>query len=504
MAIKGGEEGTYSEEFGTEFQHHILSVLARTPDAIGRFRSALDYKYFVGEVDRTIAKSLLHHYDEYRTNPSRALLIEAVREESSEEEFEACEKLVRRMFKVDINDAVAVLAKTVDFGKQQAAINAVIKVAEAVEKKRRTEIVPILQEALLVGDDLLNIGTEFSEGGETREEWWTDDEDGEKIPTGLVHLDYALDGGLGRGELGVVLAPPKAGKTTTLVNFGYGGICSAATEAGFNVIHYSFEMNEKKINRRYDRRLAGKINKLYATDRQTFVEEVEKKAQRLVRGRLFVKHYPTRTATPTMIRSHLSMLAGRGFKPDMIIFDYADIMKPERRLGEFRQETAGLYEDLRTIAGEYNAAVWTASQAPRGALEKETLDMRDFAESFEKAAVMDVGVAFCQTMDERIDGECRLFLMGLRDAEDHRTVRCMIRRDQALLKSVRLLDASMSPVETPEDDEDEIARDKADTDDEKKERPPKTTLRKVAAAAGIGKKTVKRGPKKPRKVVPGA
>ncbi len=78
-----------------------------------------------------------------------------------------------------------------------------------------------------------------------------------------------------------------------------------------------------------------------------------------------------------------------------LLVDYADIMKPERRLGEMRHEQAGIYEDLRQMAGIFNVALWTASQAPRGALDKAVLDIGDFAEAYEKAAIMDAGVAFC-------------------------------------------------------------------------------------------------------------
>jgi replicative DNA helicase len=500
---QGSETGTYSETFGVEFQQHSLAVLARTPMAVGRYRTALDPRYFVSDTMQAVAKALLQNYDKYRANPSRATLIEATRETAADDVFPACEKLIRQMYKADVADAESVLSRMVEFGREQAVINAMMKGAELLEQKKRNMIVPEVQKALLVGEDLLDIGIDFTSGGEARVNWYAEDENLDKIPTGLPHLDYAMNGGLGRGELGVVLAPPKQGKTTTLVNFGHGALISAATEAGFNVIHYSLEIKQKPLCRRYDKRLAGKLNKLFKVDRATFIKEVEARAQRLLRGRLFVKHYTTRSCGPSNIRSHLSMMAGRGFKPDMIIVDYADIMKAERRLGDMRHEQAGIYEDLRAIAGEYNAALWTASQAPRAALEKETLDMRDFAESFEKAAVMDVGLAFCQTPDERIDGECRLFMMGLREAEDHRTVRCKIDRDRALVKSIRLLDVSMTPVDTPADDEAELAQEREEAETAKTEHAPQSVLRKIKQDAGIiqsGPK--KRTPKGPTKVVP--
>ena len=81
------------------------------------------------------------------------------------------------------------------------------------------------------------------------------------------------------------------------------------------------------------------------------------------------------------------MLAALERQPDLLVVDYAGIMRAERRLGELRHEVAGVYEDLRTIAGEFNMAVWTASQSNRGAWEKATPDMDDFAEGFSDCQV---------------------------------------------------------------------------------------------------------------------
>lgn len=481
--------GTYGEDFGTPFQDHILAVLARTPTAIGRYRSALDYKFFVSESARLVAKTLFAHYDEHQRVPTQSLLIEEVKATTSEEKMTKADKLIRKMYKDDISDSDAVLKKTVEFGKQQAMVNAVIESADAIKAGKRNLVMPKIHEAQLVGEDLLDVGIHYNEDG-LRSSWYTAARVLDTIPTGIAHLDYALGGGLGRGELGVVLAPPKRGKTTTLINFGFGALI-AAVSAGFNVAHYSLEMNDKKIAIRYDDRLAGKTVSYKKSDPERYQATLDERARKFIRGQLFIKSYPTRSATPSKIRSHLTMLAAQGVNIDLVIVDYADIMRAERRLGDMRHEQAGIYEDLRGIAGEFDAAMWTASQTSKSALEKETVNMGDFAESFEKAAVMDVGVAFSQTDDEKIDSECRLYLMGVRDAEDNRTVRCTVRRDRCLLKSIRLVDAQGTPISTPHDDED------ADFDSDTTKAKASNTADKVKRAAGIKKAARRRGAGKP-------
>lgn len=477
--------GTYDEEFGTAFQNHILAVLARTPTAIGRYRSALDYKYFVSDTARMVAAALIAHYDEHQRLPTQSLLIEEVKERNDADKAKKADRFIRKLYKDDVSDSEAVLKKAVDFGKQQAMVNAVIESADAIKTGKRHLVMPKIHEAQLVGEDLLDRGIHYNDPSQ-RPGWYRANRQIDTIPTGIVHLDYALAGGLGRGELGVVLAPPKRGKSTTLINIGFGALTSTLLAEGYNVAHYSLEMRDNKIAMRYDDRLAGKAVKIKKSDPEKYQTTLDDRARKFVRGQLFIKSYPTRTATPSKIRSHLSMLAAQDIHIDVIIVDYADIMKAERRLGDMRHEQAGIYEDLRTIAGEHDAAVWTASQASKSALEKEVIDMGDFAESFEKAAVMDVGVAFSQTEDEKIDGECRLYLMGLRDAEDNRTVKCKVRRDRCLLKSFRLVDAQGTPVTTPHDDEDDIDTPSKAT----------TTADKVKRATGIKKRAKRRAGKK--------
>ena len=116
--------------------------------------------------------------------------------------------------------------------------------------------------------------------------------------------------------------------------------------------------------------------------------------------------------TPSMLRSHLSILAAEGLVADEIIVDYADLMRPERRLGELRHELVGIYEDLRAIAAEFNVAMVTASQGNAASINAESLGMQHAAESMEKNAIMDIGIAFEQTEDMRLSGICRLHCIG--------------------------------------------------------------------------------------------
>lgn len=483
---------SYTDQFGEKFQQHLLAVLARSPGAILRYRSALDDRFFPSRIHAVVAKALFAHADEFRTLPSLPTLIEDCRGLIDKDSMPHIETLTDKLYGADIGDYQAVLAKAVDFGKTQALCNAVVEGAERIQKGQRDKVKELVDKAQLVGEDLLSMGLNYREGMAQRAQTIDEPETtAEQIPTGITHLDFLLDGGLGRGELGVILAPPKRGKTTMLVNIGFGALVNPSR---LNVVHYSCEIKEIKVARRYDIRLMGGYSKSRHSNRAGYAEEMVRRNQHFLSGSLSIKGYPTRKATVSSLRSHLSVLSAQGFPPDLVLVDYADILKAERRLGEMRHEQASIYEDLRELAGEFNCVVWTASQTNKAALEKATVTILDFAESFEKAAIVDAAIAFCQTPEEKVAQKCRLFAAALRNTDDGSTVECVIRRDRSLIRSIGLYDAANNRIDIGD-----VHEDPAITAASEKSEVVSTDLKdRLKQEAGITK-----GPKKKPPVAPG-
>jgi replicative DNA helicase len=435
----------YGDDFGPGFQEHILAVIARVPSFALRYRTVLHPDFFVSKDHRLLARVLLDHIDEFSGLPTEVTLVEDIRERASKGELDALASLVGRLYAQEIGDADAVMSKVISFGQNQAMVNAVISGAEKLEKGDR-DIRPLIDDALLVGVDLLDIGHDYAGDVESRLSWYLNPEEQVRrlVPTGITHMDTAMGGGLGRGEMGVVLAPPKRGKTTLLINIGFGAMMDPR---GLTVVHFTFEMSRDKVARRYDDRLMGKEVRSRSSDPGRYTELLRERVETLVRGRLFIKEYPTRTATVSDMRSYLSILRAQGVVPDIVIVDYADIVKAGRRIGEMRHEQAGIYEDLRALSGEFDIALWAGSQSNRGSLDKEVITIQDFAEAFEKAAIVDAAWAFCQTLDEKVDHECRLFGAALRGHEDGLTAVCHIDREACLIESRELLDAAYAKVD---------------------------------------------------------
>jgi replicative DNA helicase len=64
-----------------------------------------------------------------------------------------------------------------------------------------------------------------------------------------------------------------------------------------------------------------------------------------VPGQLIIKEYPTKSASTETIKQHIERLKKKGIDPDMIIVDYADLLRPTRTSAEKRYDLENTYEE---------------------------------------------------------------------------------------------------------------------------------------------------------------
>ena len=124
--------------------------------------------------------------------------------------------------------------------------------------------------------------------------------------------------------------------------------CSAMRD-GKNVLHFTFELSETAIGIRYDSNLCD----MPSNEVQDRKNEVLKAYEQNKYGRLFIKEYPMNFATVNTLKSHYEkLLITKGIRPDLIVIDYADIMRSSRKYDDLRHELKLIYEDIcRAPAG---------------------------------------------------------------------------------------------------------------------------------------------------------
>ena len=226
--------------------------------------------------------------------------------------------------------------------------------------------------------------------------------------TGWSKIDAITQGGIGKGELGVVIAPTGVGKSMVLVHLG-----AEALKLVKKVVHYTLELGDTVVASRYDSCITGiDLSDLY-NKKDLIFEQVKD-----VPGRLIVKEYPTKTATTGTITNHLEKLISRGIIPDLIIVDYGDLLRPIDKRKEKRNELESIYEEMRALAQTYACPVWTASQTNRTGLNAEVITMESISEAFNKCFVSDFICTISRTIEDKNSNEGRMFVAKNRNGPD--------------------------------------------------------------------------------------
>jgi len=188
-----------------------------------------------------------------------------------------------------------------------------------------------------------------------------------------------------------------------------------ALKEGKNVLHYTFELSETSVGIRYDSNLCEIDSNEVMDNKDKVVGHYETSPQL---GRLFIKEYPTNTASIHTLRAHIERLSLKGFVPDIVIIDYADIMRSTREFDSLRHELKLVYEELRGLAMESGIPIWTASQANKEGANSDIIDMTNMSEAYGKAMICDLILSLSRKPHEKASGWGRLYIAKNRAGRD--------------------------------------------------------------------------------------
>ena len=402
-------ENTDFSKFGKIFQDKLVYlILTERPfaDQIGEVIdvSFLEFKYL-----QTLVRSIYQYKEKYEVYPSLKIMASLIRNNIDDEVVkEQAKEYLLGVLKDSsiVEDCDYVKETSLEFCKKQKLKEAMMKSVKLLNRSSFDEISTVINEALKLGNDN-DFGHDYKLDFEERFKF----KQRNPITTGWKEIDAICKDGLGSGEMGVVIAPTGAGKSVALVHLG-----AEAVKLGKTVIHYSLEMSDTSIAGRYDSCITGlRLNEMFHFKDQIFekIKDIE--------GNVIIKEYPTKSATTATIKNHLEKVKSKGMKVDMIIVDYADLLRPigNNRLSEKRHDLESIYEELRGIAQVHECPVWTASQTNRSGINAEVVTMEAISESFNKCFVADFIFSLSRTQEDRATNKGRIYVAKNRNGPDN-------------------------------------------------------------------------------------
>ncbi len=392
-------------EFGYSFQIKIITCLLKSKEFLQQINDILEDSYFENESNQFLVSVIKEYFREYKSQPTAEVLKVKISEITDDILKKSVVSNVKDAYRhLDASDLDFVMEQTLDFCKNKVLKNAIMDSVELLSAGKYDAIKAKIDTAMTAGAER-NVGHEYVESVDDRYNQATR----HIQPTGWEVIDNLMDGGLGKGELGVVVAPAGIGKSFLLVNLGANVI-----KKGKNVLHYTLELNEAYVGLRYDSVITGIANQELKYNIDAVKETVEK-----IPGNLVIKYYPTKTAAISTIASHVERYRILGKEPDMIILDYADLLRGSGGgHKDYRLELGNIYEELRGLAGQLDVPVWTASQANRSALQEDVIQADKIAESYSKIMTADFVMSLSRKIEDKVGGTGRIHVIKNRFGPD--------------------------------------------------------------------------------------
>ena len=393
-------------QYGHSFQIKAIAILITDRDFLQQIADIISPDYFDNDAGKWVIRKTLKYFNEYKSIPTMEVFKVEIENIHQELQSVAVKDLLKQAYKASkATDLNYVKDAFLDFCKNQTLKGALMKSVDLLELGDYDDIRNLIDRALKAGTER-DIGHEYKQELEDRFR----DEARNTVETPWPLINKLLCGGLGDGDLGLIAGGPGGGKSWALIALG-----AQAVKLGYTVIHYTLELNEKYVGRRYDANFTG-ISVSEITDHK---DEVKEKVEGL-RGGLYIREYPAGQATVNTIHAHLEKCKQQNIEPDLVIIDYADLMT-SKTSKEKRDKLDDIFTNLRGLATEMKIPIWTASQVNRAGSREEIIQGDRIAESYTKMMITDFAMSLARSAEDKENGTGRWHIMKNRYGADGMT-----------------------------------------------------------------------------------
>lgn len=418
----------------TNIQKRILNKAIKEPD-FSNFIKNLEIDVFEGNnAFETVFNSLSDYYREHKEPATKDVLETYLqgkldRKKIPENERNEYSEAISSVFTVESNKDKQVFDEIItEHIKSKRIMNAITQIAlagatDSSIKKFDDTYLRIKKEAMAAEKEAI-INVTSSEDSSLISEYI------DNVGAGIVKIPVGpyqeATGGLGKGELGLIGADSGAGKSLALVSLAVEYVLQGKT-----VMYFDLEELPGRKFMRFYKAMLGRIAKEVGINNETvkgligrteasamfkngqfnvLLKKYSEKTGNPTGKLLFTRHNPHTLSTSGMRQEVENMTMVNGEDIDVIFVDYPDLLR--LNTGDDIYRSVGImFEELRAIAQEYEAIMWTATQL--GRKSDKGSDIRtgnDIQGSIQKKnAVEFLGIINLKT-EERDSGYGRIYI----------------------------------------------------------------------------------------------
>lgn len=347
-----------------DFEERIIAYILKDENAFFNLSTHLRSEHFENPTHRTIYKIIHNLVQKHKKMPTldevRTRLKKTLEGDSARTRAFANLRLTQLYHTAASPATYEEIAEHIGVNVLDAIATNILSRAESVDK-----LLPKLREAVTSLEPVLNYEQQKSffpfsnkHMANLVKDW---EQPVDSIPTGYPRIDKYLGryGGMLRGELLIFLAYTGRGKTMWQLNLAVNML-----EQGKKVLFLSLD----NVNTIVEDRLYSRVTQIpmkadfTIRQRNAKVNKWKDAHPKFAWKNFVIQELPPKTHTVQMLRSIVTRVEKQIGKLDVVIVDYADLVKPSRNYSEKRHDHDDVYTDLRTLAKLHNVLVVTASQ----------------------------------------------------------------------------------------------------------------------------------------------
>lgn len=386
-------------QYNEDVQRVLMSFMISDATLFARSRNIIKDEYFEDKL-RPAVRFIQDYSEQYKSLPTQ-LQIRA----TTSVDIDVID---------DINESHSnwYLDTVEAFCRYRAIENTILDGPELLQKGRYAEIEVRLRDAMIISLTR-DLGSQYFSDPLGRIHRLRDTSN--LVSTGWPSLDYKLDGGLSKGGLHIFCGGSGSGKSLWMQNLALNQV-----EAGLNVVYFSLELSQDLTDFRIDHMVSGMSRAEIFSQSHKAAAVISAKGKTAGTGDLTTKKFSEAGTTCNDLRAYLKEYRiQRGYDPDIICVDYLDLLYPNNAkidAGNLFVKDKFVSEELRSIAGDLDIPMVTASQLNRQSVDASEFDQSHIAGGISKINTADNVFAILFSTAMREKGEYELQFLKTRSS----------------------------------------------------------------------------------------
>jgi hypothetical protein len=403
---------------GEDFQFKLVHEFMEDKDCFKDLNSIVDQNMFTDPYLKIYVGEMKNYFDKYETVPSYGAMETELRSRARTKiEQDTYLGILDKIRNTPSDGAEQTRVLAMRFFRQQniiKAANQILKIAGNGDVEHYDKCEELLKDALNKGEHndyeevtpLENLEETLSEDFRIT------------IPTGIGKIDETLEGGLGKGELGVIVGPSSFGKTsltTAMAAYAATYKCTANGNNGFKVLQIVFEDRTKQIQRKHIAAITGVEAKNLS--KPEYIDNVKELLrnygnEKMLQANLRIIRVASGEKTASDIELIIKKHINEGFRPDLTIVDYFECikLKGDSTMSKYDKEALTMRK-FETISADYNMGIWVPVQGNRDSINAQLVTMDQAGGAIQKIQIAHIILSISRTIEDISDNIATLSIL---------------------------------------------------------------------------------------------